>query len=274
MSTAIKEWAINSAVKFAPLFSQQAVWVKNVVSDITQPYLVSKPTSEMIKDLVAGSTSVNQLEPPAVRELEEIGVIFNELGRQSDKQSWNAHLEKAKSELREQSWTVVKALYNPAGASAFRAWVDQNRKFYRDGDDLVANRIIRHNDILCRNFQAEFSKVLIPLFPEPVKASYCYLGIYHDQADLPKHSDREQCRWNVSVVLDSCPEITDLQDSWPIYLEPVPHKHVRLDAVIGDAIIYRGDKIPHWRDPLPKQFDQVSICFFHYVHESFFGSLD
>jgi hypothetical protein len=272
--TMTKRWAINSAVRFAPLFTEEALWVKNIITEISQPYIVAKSTSEAIKGLVANKASVAQLEPAVIRELEEIGVIFDESSVQNDKDSWSAQLEKTKTELRHQLWTIVRALYNPVGASAFRAWVDHSRRFYRDGDALVANRMNCHNDRLCRSFHVEFSKVLIPLFPELVKPSYCYLGIYHDQAELPKHTDREQCRWNVSVILDSSPEITNLNDSWPIYLEPAACEQVRLSAVIGDAIVYRGDKIPHWREPLPKQFNQVSICFFHYVHRSFSGSLD
>ena len=272
-----KTWAINSTVRFAPLFTEQAVWVRNIITGITQPYIVAKSTAKAIKGVVVDGISATKFDLPIIRELEAIGVIFDDSSIQSAKDSWGLHLEKAKTEIQQQLWTVVRGLYNPAGAPAFRTWVEHSRRFrkdFKDGDDLVANRINCHNDVLCRSFHAEFSKVLIPLFPEPVKRSYCYLGIYHGQAKLPKHTDREQCRWNVSVVLDSSPEITNLNDSWPIYLEPVPSRHIRLTAVIGDAIIYRGDKIPHWRDSLPKRFTQVSICFFHYVHEAFCGSLE
>ena len=261
-----KTWAINSAVRFAPLFTQQAVWIKNIKTGITQPYLVSNSTMEAIQGVVADPNLLANLDAPTSRKLEEIGVIFHESSLQRDKVSWTLHLEKAKTEVQKQLWTVVRGLYNPAGASAFRAWVEHLRPLYTDGDAHVPNRIICHNDVLCQNFHSEFSSVLIPLFPEPVKRSYCYLGIYHSQAELPKHTDREQCRWNVSVVLDSSPEITNLDDSWPIFLEPYPSAHVRIDAMIGDAIVYRGNQIPHWREPLPVRFTQVSICFFHYVH--------
>lgn len=268
-----KSWAINSTVRFAPFFTQQAIWIRNITTGVTQPYLVSNSILETIKAIVVGGTSVASLDTPTVRELENIGVIFDESTIQSHKVSWGLHLEKAKTEIQQQSWTVVRGLYNPAGASTFRAWVEHLRPTYKDGDDQVANRIICHNDVLCRSLHVEFSKVLTPLFPEPVKRSYCYLGIYHSQAKLPKHTDREQCRWNVSVVLDSSPEILNLNDSWPIFLEPFPSRSIRLDAVIGDAIVYRGDKIPHWRDSLPARFTQVSICFFHYVREAFSGPL-
>jgi hypothetical protein len=266
-------WAVNSAVRFAPLFAQQAAWIRNIKTGVTQPYLVSNSTIEAIKAIVVDGSLVANLDTATIRELDEIGIIFDESSLQSDKGSWSLHLEKAKMEIRQQLWTVVKGLFNPAGAPAFRAWVGHLRPLYRNGDSQVANRINCHNDVLCRSFHAEFSKVLIPLFPEPVKPSYCYLGIYHNQAKLPKHTDREQCRWNVSVVLDSYPEITNLEDCWPIFLETFPNKHTRVDAIIGDAIVYRGDKIPHWRDSLPARFTQVSICFFHYVHEMFSDSL-
>jgi hypothetical protein len=39
----------------------------------------------------------------------------------------------------------------------------------------------------------------------------------------------------------------------PIYLEP------------GDLLVYRGDKLHHWRDPLPSGYQ--SQVFLHYVEE-------
>jgi hypothetical protein len=214
------------------------------------------------------------MDPAAFLELKKIGLVFDEVSLQSEINSWTAQLEKSKNELSQQSWTVIRTIYNPASSSAVRHWIAHNRHLYSRGDTLVANRLNGHNDLLCKSLHLEFSKVLCPLFPEPVKRSYCYLGIYHDRAVLPKHVDRKQCRWNVSVVLDSSPEITNSEQSWPIYLERVPHKPIAIHAIIGDAIIYRGNKIPHWRDPLPTRFSQVSICFFHYVHKDFVGSLD
>src|SRR5262249_40548434 len=157
-------------------------------------------------------------------------------------------LEQSKNDLQDKSWTMLESLYNSAGAPTFRKWVQQNQPYYKRGGPLVANRLEQHNDILCRFFHSEFSKVLIPLFPEPVKPSYSYLGIYHDEACLPKHTDREQCQWNVSVVLDSFPEINTVDDSWPIFLEPAPDECIPLKAIIGDAIVYRGTRIPHWRE--------------------------
>jgi hypothetical protein len=213
------------------------------------------------------------LDSTAIRTLEAIGAIFDDSTIENQTKSWIAHLERCRNELRQQNWAVVRSLYNPAGALTFKNWVEYMQPYYRHTGKL-ANRIEQHNEILCRSFHSEFSKILVPLFPEPVKPSYCFLGIYHNQARLPKHIDREQCQWNVSVILDSSPNITDLDDSWPIYLEPVPNKYVELRATIGDAVIYRGNKMPHWRDRLPARFNQVSICFFHYVHQDFAGSLD
>src|SRR5688572_3260419 len=94
-----KRWSINTAVRFAPLFTQQAVWVKNAISGITQPYIVAKSTQEAISGLVADKSSVATLDSSVIRELTTIGVILDDSSIQNDKDSWSGHLVKTKGEL-------------------------------------------------------------------------------------------------------------------------------------------------------------------------------
>jgi hypothetical protein len=50
----------------------------------------------------------------------------------------------------------------------------------------------------------------------------------------------------------------------------VPGGVVGADLGVGDAVLYRGRQLAHYRDPLPAGHQSSSI-FFHYLREDFVG---
>ncbi|HVV15783.1 MAG TPA: hypothetical protein VHH90_01165 [Polyangia bacterium] len=90
-----------------------------------------------------------------------------------------------------------------------------------------------------------------------VVPTYSYFRVYRRGDVLPKHTDRPACEISVSLSLgrdgDAC---------WPIWIEKdgraVP---IYLDP--GDALMYRGIEIPHWRDQ--HEGDKAAQVFLHYV---------
>jgi hypothetical protein len=90
-------------------------------------------------------------------------------------------------------------------------------------------------------------------------------------AVLKKHIDREQCEFSVTLCLDFSPE-PRRETSWPIRLDS-GQGTVTVYQALGDGLVYRGPRVPHYRDILPNGHTSTSI-FFHYVAEGFTGSLD
>lgn len=88
---------------------------------------------------------------------------------------------------------------------------------------------------------------------------------------LKQHVDREQCEFSVTLCLDYSPE-PRVATPWPLRLHK-PSGTVTIFQAIGDALLYRGRELPHSREALPEGHTSTSI-FFHYVRESFTGSLD
>ena len=106
---------------------------------------------------------------------------------------------------------------------------------------------------------------------EPVKPSYVYLASYLSGAELKKHMDRQQCEFSVTLCLDFSPE-PQLATSWPIRLD-TPEGGATVYQALGDGLVYRGTKVPHYRHALGEGYTSTSI-FFHYVGSDFSGSLD
>lgn len=91
--------------------------------------------------------------------------------------------------------------------------------------------------------------------------TYYFERIYTNGQELSPHVDRPACEWSVSLHISS-----DIDKPWPIYFE---HRSgiEQYSSVPGDAVLYNGTKIKHWREPLhcePNQY--YHQLFLHYVN--------
>jgi hypothetical protein len=68
--------------------------------------------------------------------------------------------------------------------------------------------------------------------------TYAYSRLYKNGNVLERHSDREECEISVTLQLGRSHHY-----AWPIYMNGS-----RYDLGEGDAVIYRGCDLDHWRD--------------------------
>ena len=85
-----------------------------------------------------------------------------------------------------------------------------------------------------------------------LKPTYAYWRMYTKFADLKPHKDRPACE--ISVTINMGNDGT----SWPIYMEGNS-----VDLNPGDAVIYLGCDLSHWREEF--QGDWQAQTFLHYV---------
>lgn len=90
--------------------------------------------------------------------------------------------------------------------------------------------------------------------------TYSYLRIYVKGAELAKHVDRPSCEVSATLPISyDCPGI------WPLYIETGDYV-TRIELEPGDALIYKGIEIPHWREAFEGE-RQVQV-FLHYVKKN------
>lgn len=183
-------------------------------------------------------------------------------------------LEALRAELDEHGTAVLRDLLPPLQGAALARYL---RELYaggaleKDKDPGFPQRWIAHNEPVVRMLHEPLVRVVSEVTRAPVKASYCFLARYAAGASMPKHVDREQCVWNMSFVLEADPEPATEADAWPLMVEE--RGRVRAAGLrVGDAVLYRGVSSPHWRDALAA--GSYTVAFFHFVDESFAGSLD
>lgn len=174
-------------------------------------------------------------------------------------------------ELSRDRLTVLPNLLDMAACRSLSQHFDRliaQKAFRRDPQ--TPGRLAIHNEPLARRLHHEFVDLVGFLVGQVVKASYCYSVIYRAGSELTRHTDRPQCEWTISLLVGSKPRGS--ARDWPIYFElPTRRVSVKLDR--GDGVLFDGTKIPHWRDPMPNGCT-ARLMFFHFVDQSFSGSLD
>jgi len=85
--------------------------------------------------------------------------------------------------------------------------------------------------------------------------TYAYWRMYTLNANLDKHKDRPACEVSVSVMIGSD------GTKWPIFMEGK-----KFELKTGDAVIYLGCELEHWREEFKGDWHAQS--FLHYVDKN------
>jgi hypothetical protein len=89
--------------------------------------------------------------------------------------------------------------------------------------------------------------------------TYSYFRVYKHGDILKRHEDRFSCEVSVTASLGYAAE-----EPWPIWMEvDGVAKSFSLEA--GDALLYKGIAIPHWRDRF--MGEHAVQTFLHYVDQ-------
>ena len=124
--------------------------------------------------------------------------------------------------------------------------VNDITKFYYYADPLieVVLKACKHN------VETAVKKVLLP--------TYSYSRIYQPGEELKPHTDRQSCEYSVTVNVANkggvSPFFTQYQDN--------PVQEHMLNP--GDAIIYKGCEVRHWRNPIEENCLNIQFML-HYV---------
>ncbi|HEY2010198.1 MAG TPA: hypothetical protein VGH23_14500 [Rhizomicrobium sp.] len=95
----------------------------------------------------------------------------------------------------------------------------------------------------------------LSLFP-----TYSYGRIYKHGDALARHLDRAACEISVSLNLSQTPD-----EPWPLHVQLGEHD-VPVKLRPGDALLYRGTELPHWRGPYAGE--SLTQVFLHYVDQN------
>jgi hypothetical protein len=88
--------------------------------------------------------------------------------------------------------------------------------------------------------------------------TYSFGRIYYKSAVMKEHIDRPACEYSVTLnaSIDKKP--------WPIWIKNLEGIDIPIDLYPGDALIYMGQFLTHWRNPYVEGDEQIQF-FLHWV---------
>lgn len=85
--------------------------------------------------------------------------------------------------------------------------------------------------------------------------TYSLYRVYTHGQELSPHTDRKSCEISVSISLGG-----NLKNEWPLH---IGDSSVSMKP--GEAVVYRGTEVVHWREPLEEEGKHQSQLFLHYI---------
>jgi hypothetical protein len=248
-------------------------WVRDSSTGILQPFWIGQRLKPFVFQLKVGEPAPASI-PPSVRSLLiAAGILMSHAKAEQHAEAWSEVTSKGQAHFRDKSYSPLCSLIHPFHVAALRRYYRHaiRRGAIRLGDEQSSRRYVAHNENVARFFHRQLANAVSAIVGEPVKPSYVYMASYLPGAELKKHTDRAQCEFSVTLCLDFSPE-PDLATSWPILLD-TPAGTVTVYQALGDGLVYRGTRVPHYRTRLGEGHTSTSI-FFHYVPADFSGSLE
>jgi hypothetical protein len=250
----------------------QTVWVRDETCDQWRPFWLGNALAAKVRGAQRSASPADEFEANEREILVNAGMLVSEGQSAIGKKQRDEATEQAQEAFRRQGYCAVDGLVHPYH-------VGELRRYYRRmirrgrvtlGDFQSPRRYVAHNEAVARFFHLQLTGAVERLVGEQVKPSYVYFASYLAGAQLPRHTDREECEFSITFCLDYAPEPANTTP-WPLQLD-TSHGRVMVEQALGDALLYRGRKLPHYRDRLPDGHTSSSI-FFHYVRPDFSGSL-
>tara|TARA_Y100000389_G_scaffold153040_1_gene153175 strand:- start:21794 stop:23836 length:2043 start_codon:yes stop_codon:yes gene_type:complete len=146
-----------------------------------------------------------------------------------------------------------------------------NKNIWVLGDNQ-SKRYKAHNEPMSRFLHYECLPLIEKIVGKRLHPSYTYLSAYIKGSDLPAHTDRPDCEYTVSFIIDK-PEGLN----WPIYLhketQPVKFKGrydftppkeecIPVDCDSGGLMLFQGTDHIHFREAL--EGDYYNVLLLHY----------
>ena len=143
-------------------------------------------------------------------------------------------------------------------SSVFAAELE-DRRYWSDRLDNLAT-VSRYGDPLVEVLLDEFKPVFEKITGKRLLSTYSFSRVYMSGDALPAHVDRPACEYSATVSV-AYKNIND----WPISMQSRGGGVASYSLQPGDAVLYKGCEVRHWRERLDIP-DAVTVQFMlHYV---------
>lgn len=247
------------------------VWVVDPILRTRFPYVIGTEYRDLLQKVRPGAPAPSGLPKKARQTLSMARILTDHERENRLAQEWRDRFSLCQQAFRE-GYCTISELIPPLQLAELRRYYRCliRRGVIKFGDRQVARRYYAHNESVARFFHAQLKEIVTTIVGEPVKPSFVYFASYVSGAKLARHIDRAQCVFTVTLLIDCSPE-PESESPWPIHLVAKTGR-VTIFQAIGDALLYRGSVLPHYRNLLPQGTTSTSLIF-SYVPRDFRGFL-
>ena len=163
-----------------------------------------------------------------------------------------------------------KTLYNYVRLNARRCEMKQqhDKEKYREAwdgtfaDKQCPGNYAQYGDTLMDSMLMMHGKQIEIVTGMQLAPSYTYYRMYQNNAILERHKDRPSCEISATVCLDWDDSNCATRKPWSIWVKN-DQGEIAVDLEPGDAMVYKGCEIEHWREP----FHGIACAqvFYHYT---------
>lgn len=251
--------------------TERMVWVEDPATLAVWPFWIGDEYFPYLSRMTPGAELEEDLPAHIRWVLTEAHILVQPNHLAQRRREWRNELDSYAGEF-ENGYVSVPGLIHPFHLGALRRYYRYRTRngYYLVGDEQVRRRFAAHNEGVARFVHNQLRHAISDIAAAVLTPSYAYFVSYLSGAELEEHVDREQCDYSITACIDASPEPRD-ESPWPIKLRSGDGP-VAIHQRLGDALLYRGCRVPHFRDRLPPGFTSTSLLL-HYVDESFDGAL-
>lgn len=134
------------------------------------------------------------------------------------------------------------------------------RKFEREKSDVIHGKAFsRYNEPKFKELFYEVKNKVEYIIQDKVYPSYYFDRFYFNGSKMDRHVDRGACEISVSLNISH-----NLDYDWGLWFDN--GEAFECFTKPGDAVIYRGVEVPHWRNKMVGKKDSYfHQIFLHYV---------
>lgn len=252
--------------------SEHRIWVHCPENDTMWPFWVGPAYFPYVSRMTPGEPPPPHLPDHVIWTLRATNILVDQNDDRKRRLGWLRKVRE-NSPLWQYGYVSLDGLIHPFHVGALRRYYRYHTRTgsFALGDSQVSGRYASHNEAVARFFHHQFAGVVSDIVAKLVKPSYAYFAAYQSESQLGWHTEREQCKYSLSLCIDASPEPVE-QNPCPLHLQTADGL-VRVWQYIGDGLLYLGRKIPHAQDRLPYGYTTTSLMF-HYVDERYDGLLD
>ena len=163
--------------------------------------------------------------------------------------------------INKNGYEVVKQFIDYSFANFLKNYFDVIvRKGICDmGDDQAPNSFCIYGDAAFDTLMVMCVPIIEKQLKREIIPQYTYARIYLKNSILEEHVDRPECEISVTITLGG-----EYDRLWPICIKDYEDNTNCIELDIGDAMIYYGSDLKHWRN----KFNGISQyqIFSHYVY--------